>query len=110
MRSKLTTIAACFLLALAIAPMQVSAQATESAEPFNVATFAVDGKQMIGLVLRGQFVVEIDAANDNLQQNPAYPTMSMPEDMLELIGLYEYGLKARLYEIVNHLVEDGMLT
>src|SRR5690606_24116023 len=30
----------------------------------------------------------------------------MPQDMLELIGRYEYGLKRRLYEIVNDLVAD----
>jgi 2-keto-4-pentenoate hydratase/2-oxohepta-3-ene-1,7-dioic acid hydratase in catechol pathway len=34
----------------------------------------------------------------------------MPEHMLDLIGHYEYGLKFRLYEIVNHLVESGQLT
>jgi 2-keto-4-pentenoate hydratase/2-oxohepta-3-ene-1,7-dioic acid hydratase in catechol pathway len=94
---------------LALTPMQVSAQATESAEPFFVATFEVDGAQMVGLILRNQLAVDIDAANRNLQQNPAFPEMTMPEDMLQLIGLYEYGLKSRLYEIVNHLVEDGML-
>ena len=33
----------------------------------------------------------------------------MPEDMIELIGEYEYGLKYRLYEIVNHLVGNNML-
>jgi 2-keto-4-pentenoate hydratase/2-oxohepta-3-ene-1,7-dioic acid hydratase in catechol pathway len=94
---------------LALTPMQVSAQAMESAEPFNVSTFEVDGAQMVGLILRGQLAVEIDAANGNLEQDPAFPKMTMPEDMLQLIGLYEYGLKSRLYEIVNHLVEDGML-
>ena len=36
--------------------------------------------------------------------------MAMPEDMVGLIGLYEYGLKSRLYEIVNHLVAANMLT
>ena len=95
---------------LALAPMQVSAQARESAEPFYVSTFEVDGAQMVGLILRDQLVVEIDAANSNLEQDPAFPEMAMPKDMLQLIGLYEYGLKSRLYEIVNHLVEDGMLT
>ncbi|HIF07786.1 MAG TPA: hypothetical protein EYQ64_12795 [Gemmatimonadetes bacterium] len=94
---------------LALAPMQVSAQAMESAEPFFVATFEVDGAQMVGLILRDQLAVEIDAANSNLEQDPAFPQMSMPGDMLQLIGLYEYGLKYRLYEIVNHLVEDEML-
>jgi 2-keto-4-pentenoate hydratase/2-oxohepta-3-ene-1,7-dioic acid hydratase in catechol pathway len=95
---------------LALTPMQVSAQAMESAEPFYVGTFEVDGAQMVGLILQDQLAVEIDAANSNLEQDPAFPKMSMPEDMLQLIGLYEYGLKSRLYEIVNHLVEDGMLT
>ncbi len=94
---------------LALAPMQVSAQAMESAEPFYVGTFEIDGVQAVGLVLRDQLVVEIDAANDNLEQDPAFPEMTMPEDMLQLIGLYEYGLKSRLYEIVNHLVGDEML-
>ena len=109
MRITSTAIAVYFVAALALTPEQVSAQATTSAEPFHVATFAADGRQTIGLVLRDTLVVEIHAANDNLQQNPAYPEMAMPDDMLGLIGLYEYGLKLRLYEIVNHLVEADML-
>ena len=32
----------------------------------------------------------------------------MPEDMLELIGRYEYGLKYRLYEIVNDVVANRL--
>jgi len=108
MRTKI--IAICSLLALLLASGQVAAQAMESAEPFKLATYSVDGTQSIGLVLRDRLVVEIDAANQNLQQDPAYPDMTMPEDMLGLIGLYEYGLKIRLYEVVNHLVDDGMLS
>lgn len=108
MRLIFTALAGSLLLVLA--PMQAFAQSTQSAEPFHVTTFAVNGTQSIGLVLRDELVVEINAANDNLQQNPAYPDMEMPEDMLGLIGLYEYGLKYRMYEIVNHLVEDGMLS
>ena len=108
MRTKIITI--CSLLALLLVSGQVAAQAIESAEPFKLATYSVDGTQSIGLVLRDSLVVEIDAANQNLQQDPAYPDMTMPEDMLGLIGLYEYGLKIRLYEVVNHLVDDGMLS
>ena len=107
MRFASIPLAGAFLLALA--PMQVSAQATQSAEPFYVGTFEIDGVQTVGLVLRDRFVVEIEEANDNLQQDPAFPEMAMPEDMLQLIGLYEYGLRSRLYEIVNHLVGEGML-
>ena len=29
--------------------------------------------------------------------------------MLELISRYEYGMKARLYELVNHLLEHDMI-
>jgi 2,4-diketo-3-deoxy-L-fuconate hydrolase len=94
----------------ATGPAQVFAQAMQSAEPFHVGTFGIDDEQTIGLVLRNQLVVEIDAANDNLEQDPAYPEMAMPEGMVGLIGLYEYGLKSRLYEIVNHLVASDMLT
>jgi hypothetical protein len=95
---------------MALVPMQASAQAMQSVEPFYVATFEADGVQSVGLILRQELAVELDAANRNLQQDPAFPVMAMPADMLELIGLYEYGLKFRLYEIVNHLVEDGLLT
>ena len=107
MRFTSIPLAGAFLLALT--PMQVSAQATQSAEPFYVGTFEIDGVQTVGLVLRDRLVVEIEEANENLQQDPAFPEMAMPEDMLQLIGLYEYGLRSRLYEIVNHLVGEGML-
>ena len=108
MRLAYIPLVGAFLLALG--PTQASAQAMQSVEPFYVATFEADGVQSVGLILRDELAVELDAANGNLQQDPAFPAMAMPADMLELIGLYEYGLKYRLYEIVNHLVEDGLLT
>ena len=97
------------LFSIALAPALASAQATKSAEPFAVGTFTFDGQEGLGLVLRQQLVVELDAANRNLQIEPGVPRMAMPEDMLQLIGLYEYGLKSRLYEIVNHLVNTSQL-
>lgn len=45
-----------------------------------------------------------------LEANPEYPKIPMPEDMLELIGRYEYGLKYRLYELVNDAVENNRLS
>ena len=95
---------------LTMLPTHVSAQATESAEPFAVGTFAVDGQEMVGLVLRDQLVVDIDAANSSLEMEPGVARIPMPADMLELIERYEYGIKFRLYEIVNHLVESDQLT
>jgi 2-keto-4-pentenoate hydratase/2-oxohepta-3-ene-1,7-dioic acid hydratase in catechol pathway len=82
----------------------------ESAEPFKVGTFAIDGAQTVGLVLRDALIVDIAAANRALELHPDYVTVAMPDDMLELIGQYEYGLKYRLYEIVNHVVQNNLLT
>ena len=64
----------------------------------------------MGLVLRDQLIVELDAANAALQGDPGYPAVAMPEDMLGLIGQYEYGLRYRLYEIVNDLVRNNRLS
>ena len=101
MRFTYIPLACAFLLA--VAPTQVSARATQSAEPFYVGTFEIGGAPTVGLV------VEIEEANDNLQQDPAFPEMAMPEDILQLIGLYENGLRSQLYEIVSHFVGEGML-
>ena len=97
------------LLLLAI-PLPASAQgALDIAEPFKVGTFEIDGTPTVSLVLRDQLIVDIDAANTALQRDPYYARVQAPGDMLELIERYEYGLQRRLYELVNHLVEDDML-
>ncbi len=98
------------VLAVLASPGLVEAQAMSSAEPFKVGTFGINGTQTVGLVLRDQLVVDIGAANRALEMNPSYVTVAMPDDMLELIGMYEYGLKYRLYEIVNHLVGNNLLS
>ena len=97
------------LLLLAI-PLPTAAQGVpDIAEPFKVGTFEIEGTPTVSLVLRDQLIVEIDAANDALQRDPYYARVQAPRDMLELIERYEYGLKRRLYEVVNHLVENDML-
>jgi 2-keto-4-pentenoate hydratase/2-oxohepta-3-ene-1,7-dioic acid hydratase in catechol pathway len=79
------------------------------AEPFKLGTFAIRGAPTVGIVLRDSLIVELDAANAALELDPAYPKVPMPEDMLELIGRYEYGLKRRLYEIVDDLTANGSI-
>ncbi len=79
------------------------------AEPFKVGTFEIDGTPRVGIVLRDSLVVELDRANLALQKDPRYPKVPPPADMIELIERYEYGLKRRLYEIVNDLVGSGSL-
>jgi 2-keto-4-pentenoate hydratase/2-oxohepta-3-ene-1,7-dioic acid hydratase in catechol pathway len=79
-------------------------------EPFKVGTFDIHDVPHVGLVLRDSLVIDIEAANMALASNPDYATVPMPEDMLELIGRYEYGLRYRLYEIVNDAVNNNRLT
>jgi len=105
------TLALTLLVALSSPALQAqSGPATTSAEPFKVGTFEIDGMPYVGIVLRDSLIVRINAANAALEMDPAYPKLPMPVDMLELIGRYEYGLKARLYEIVNDLVATSQLT
>ncbi|MGE0407392.1 MAG: fumarylacetoacetate hydrolase family protein [Candidatus Korobacteraceae bacterium] len=103
--------AVILFLALAV-PFSLVAQspAITSAEPFKLGTFEIGGEPRVGLVLQDKLVVELAAANQALERNPAYPHVTMPANMKELIGQYEYGMKHRLYEIVNDVVGNRRLT
>lgn len=95
------------------APLPAGGQAgptAKPAEPFKVGTFQIDGGPRVALVLRDSLVVDIEQANRALQNDPAYVTVAAPRDMIELIGQYDYGLRYRLYEIVNHLVAGNRLS
>lgn len=74
-----------------------------AAQPFKLGTFEIEGDHRVGIVLQDTLIVELAAANRALERNPAYPRLPMPDTMLDLIGQYEYGLKFRLYEIVNDI-------
>ncbi len=88
----------------------VLCSAQSSTEPFKVGTFEIEGVARVSIVLRDSLVVDIEAANLALERNSMYPRVPAPADMLELIERYEYGLKRRLYEIVNNLVDNNMLS
>ena len=92
---------------LALLPLAGAGQ--EVAEPFKVGTFEIDGKPEVGIVLRDSLILELDGANAALERDATYPALPMPADMIELIERYEYGLRRRLYEIVNMHVEGGLL-
>ena len=103
--------ALCLIVFVTLAsPTPVAAQAMESAEPFKVGTFDIHGVPHVGLVLRDALVIDIEVANLVLEANPQYSKVPMPEDMIELIGRWDYGLKYRLYEIVNYTVNSNQLT
>lgn len=98
------------VFALAI-PTLCSAQAVpEVAEPFKVGTFEIHGAPQVGIVLRDQYIVELSAANEALERDANYPAIPLPADMLDLIERYEYGMKRRLYEIVNHVIAADLIT
>lgn len=97
-------------LALLLAPLTALGQADESVEPFKVGTFAVNDTPFVGLVVRGDsLIVDLPAANRAMQNNWQYNKIDMPNDMLGLIEQYEYGLKYRVYEVMNWLVEHDLL-
>ena len=97
-------------LLLLASPLSLSAQSVaDVAEPFKVGTFEIDGTPTVGMVLRDQLIVDVAAANSALQRDPVYVRIQPPANMLELIERYEYGLRPRLYELVNHLAANDML-
>lgn len=98
-----------FAVMAIVLPAWVGAQTLEIAEPFKVGTFEIEGTPRVGVVLRDSIVVDLSAANAALQKMPEYPPVPSPSNMLELIERYDYGLKRRLYEIVNHLVGNELL-
>ncbi len=109
-----TALAAAFFTSLAVGPGPTAASAQSGAamdvaEPFKVGTFEIGGEPSVALVLRDALVVDIGEANRALERNPAYPAIPAPADMLDLIGRYEYGVRLRLYEIVNHLAANDMI-
>jgi 2-keto-4-pentenoate hydratase/2-oxohepta-3-ene-1,7-dioic acid hydratase in catechol pathway len=86
-----------------LALAQRGAEAT-AAEPFKLGTFEIDGTPRVGIVLQDKIIVDIVAANNALQRDRSYPVLAIPQNMRTLIAQYEYGLKYRLYEIVNDVV------
>ncbi|MDH3206554.1 MAG: fumarylacetoacetate hydrolase family protein [Gemmatimonadota bacterium] len=96
-------------LAVLASPSLLDAQAMSSVEPFKVGTFGIAGAPTVGVVLRDAMIIDLAAANRALEINPMYPHVPAPADMLELIGQYEYGLKYRIYEIVNNVVNNNLL-
>jgi 2-keto-4-pentenoate hydratase/2-oxohepta-3-ene-1,7-dioic acid hydratase in catechol pathway len=98
------------ILTLAIpALVTLEAQALSSVEQYKVGTFKIGGAPTVGIVLRDTLVVDLAAANTALEIDPMYPHVNAPADMLELIGQYDYGLKYRIYEIVNNVVGNDLL-
>lgn len=81
----------------------------EPVESFQLGTFLIGGEPALGLVLQDRYVVELKGANKDLQRNVGYVQVPMAKDMKEMAGRYHLGLNQRVYEIVNHVVREGLL-
>ena len=110
-RKTLFTLTFSAALVFLASPADVSAQAMESVMPFKVGTFAINDVPTVGLVMQDdELIIDLAAANRAMELLPQYSKMSMPADMLGLIEQYEYGLKYRIYEVVNWLVDENLLS
>ena len=109
MKTNSSFIATWFLAASAAVPQWCIAQAVEPAEPFAVGTFEKGGAPTLGLVLRNALVVDLGAAGADFERSARATSMTMPDDMLELIERYDDGLRERLYAIVNFLAAGDRL-
>ena len=107
---RITRLTLALLAVVALAsPALVNGQAMSSVEPYKVGTFEINGAPTVGIVLRDALIIDFVTANTALEIDPMYAHVNMPADMLELIGQYEYGLKYRMYEIVNNVVGNNLL-
>lgn len=106
MKTKLLII----IISAALMPALASAQVmSDIAEPFKVGTFEIDGAAQVGIVLRDSLIIELKRANSVLEKSANYPAVPLPVDMIELISRYDYGMKRRLYEIVDFHAANGLL-
>ncbi len=103
----------CCLIAVLVTPLIAYGQvgtAAKSAEPFKLGTFMGGTARFVGLVLRDRFVVDLAAANAAMESTKKFPRRAMPADMVETIAEYENGLRARIYAIVNEVVQGDALS
>ena len=98
-----------FGLVLSLLLLVVGGVFAQPVEPFKLGTFEIDGEPRIGIVLRDRMVVELAAANRELERRPEFAELPMPRDMKGLAGLYHIGYERRIYQIVNHVVGAKLL-
>lgn len=89
---------------------QAQAGGAAVAEPFKLGTFHIAGKPTVGIVLRESLIIDAQAANAELMQNPNAAAVVLPGEMKGIISGYEYGVQRRLYELVNWAVRANLLT
>ena len=93
------------LFAAAAALLAGAAPASASAEPFRLGTFEHRGEAFLGIVLRDAFAVDLARANASLERhNRLWVRLPMPEDMRELAGRWNLGMRERAHAIVDRVL------
>lgn len=89
------------LATLALFGTSVRAQpSTEPETAFKLATFEVDGRERVGMLIDGQ-LLDLVAANRSLVEDTGVRALDLPGDMKALIEQSEVT-KPRLFQIANH--------
>jgi 2-keto-4-pentenoate hydratase/2-oxohepta-3-ene-1,7-dioic acid hydratase in catechol pathway len=94
-----------FTLLLIFSHMAI-AQSGISVEPFKLGTFRINNNDFLGIVLRDEFIVDLNMAQQFIKTGYGFDT---PNDMRSLIERYEHGLKDIIYEIVRIVVKEDMI-
>jgi 2-keto-4-pentenoate hydratase/2-oxohepta-3-ene-1,7-dioic acid hydratase in catechol pathway len=101
----------CFaLIALLAAAAAASAAAQPSSTnppviPYTLGTFERDGKPFVGIVIRGDTVIDLAAASATL---PAGARRARPPaDMKDLIARYDAGVRGLIAEVVSLAARDA---
>ena len=93
-----------FIVAAALGCIAASSHA---AEPFKLGTFEHDGEEVIGIVVRDDYVIDLARANASLERRrPLWVELPMPGSMQELIGRYELGMRERVHAIAEEVARQ----
>lgn len=88
--------------AVALTTLALTAEPPPRPVPFKLGTFEAGGRVLLGLVLDDLWVVDIAAANAELERrHPEWPRLDMPADMKQLIEGYEPGSRERLHALAR---------
>jgi 2-keto-4-pentenoate hydratase/2-oxohepta-3-ene-1,7-dioic acid hydratase in catechol pathway len=86
-------------LVLFVSATSINGHAQSTLTPFKLGSFEENGRAFVGIVMDGNTVVDIAAANTLLPGQR--DSVASPEDMKDLISRYDEGLRDRVIEIVN---------
>ena len=83
----------------------VSGPAEASGEVFRLGHFEARGEAFLGIVLRDAVAVDLHRANASLERRERlFVRLPMPEDMNELAGRWNIGMRERLHAIVKRVL------